>query len=127
MLLDLNLEHLSNSLISTWEEMIGQINLLAVGQSWIMANSWVQIEQKGHVQTLVGVQKLIFEAEALNFVEIQGCFLREDLVDGDTSDWSICSVEHFVEAESCLSSIHYNCWGTRLELPRDLILSMGQE
>jgi hypothetical protein len=45
MLLDLNLEHLSDGLVGRGEEMIGQHDVLAVCQRGVMADRRVQIEQ----------------------------------------------------------------------------------
>ena len=66
-------------------------------------------------------------AEALDFIEVEGALLWENLVDSDACDRLVRSVVHFVETQGCLSCIHQELSSLRLELPRDLIFSVTHE
>ena len=92
-----------------------------------MVDRWVKIEEYRKVNRLIGIQELILEAEALDFVEVQSAFLWEDLVNGDSSDRLIRTIVHFVESKSSLTSVDQELRRFRLELPRDFILCMTHE
>lgn len=70
MLLYLLLQHVGNTLVRGWEEVVGEHDLLYVSQTRVMVNSRVQVEQNWQIDLLLGIQKLVFKAEALNFVEV---------------------------------------------------------
>ena len=70
MLFDFNLEHFGNCLVCTWEEVISQNDFIDVGQIFLVNDCWVNIEKKRKVQRLIGIQKLIFKTETLDFIEI---------------------------------------------------------
>ena len=88
-LFNFSLQHLSDGLISRWKEVVRQDYLFGFGNLRVMIDGWVKVEQKGQLKGLVRVQKLVFEAEALDFVEVEGQFFGVDLVDGYASDWSV--------------------------------------
>lgn len=76
---------------------------------------------------LTRVQKLVFETEALDFVEIECHLFREDLVDGDSCYRFLALVVDLVEGKCGLASVDLQLSFFRLELPGDFILSVSHE
>ena len=97
MLFNFFLEHLSDGLVSRWVKVVRQSDFFVFCQVWIMVDWWVEIKENWEVNRLIWIQKLILEAEALNFVKVQGAFLGEYLVNGDASDRLIRAIVHFIE------------------------------
>ena len=126
-LLNFLLQNMCYTLVGTWEEMVSKDNLFVTFKCGIMVNSRVQVEQQWQINLLLWIQKLIFEAKALNFVEINGDLLWADLVDSDSSNWFIRSVVNFVECKCCLASIYDKLSSFWLEFPRNLIFSVTHE
>ena len=85
--------------------MVRQSDLLRVSKVWVVVNRWVQVEKNWQVDRLIWVQELVLEAETLYFVEIEGTLFWEDLVDGNTRDWFVRSIEDFIECEGSLTCI----------------------
>ena len=77
--------------------MICEEYLFAVCELWLVVNCWIQIEQKREIDRLIWIEQLILKAKALDFVEVEGHFFREYLIDGYASHRSIRSIEHFIE------------------------------
>jgi len=92
-----------------------------------VADCGINIEQKRQINGLVWVDELVFKTEALDLVEIEGRFLRIDLINGDASYWSVGTIVDFIEAKSTLARINDNRRCRRLKLPWNLILRVGQE
>ena len=107
--------------------MVGQEDFLAVGEVGVVADGGVDVEEERQVEGLVGVDQLVLETEALDFVEIEGRLLGVDLVDGDACDGSVGAVEDLVEAEGGLARIDDDRRRGRLELPWDLVLRVAHE
>jgi len=76
---------------------------------------------------LLRVQQLILEAETLDFVEVQGALLRENLVDSNSRDWLIRPVVHLIEGKGSLTSIHSQLLSFRLKVPRNVVLGLPAE
>lgn len=85
--------------------MISQSYFFRLSQVRVVVNRWVQVEKNRQVDRLIWVQELVLEAKALYFVEIEGALFWEDLVDGNTCDWLVRSVENFIEREGSLACI----------------------
>lgn len=92
-----------------------------------MADCGIDVEEERQINGLVWVNELVFKTEALNLVEIEGRLLRIDLVNGDASNWSVGTIEDFVESERTLARINNNRRSRRLKLPWNLILHVSQE
>ena len=69
--------------------MICQNDFFFLSQVTVVVNRRVQVKQHRQVNRLVWIEELVFEAEALDFVEIQGDLFREDLVDCNACDWFV--------------------------------------
>lgn len=72
----------------------------------VMVNGGVQVEENRQVERLIGIQELVLEAEALNFVEVEGTFLWVYLVYGNARNRFVRPIVDFVECEGSLTSIH---------------------
>lgn len=127
MLLNFFLEHVGYGLVSRWVEVVRQSDFFVLCQVWIMVDWWVEIKEYWEVNWLIWIQKLILEAEALDFVEVESTFFGEDLVNGNASDRLIRAIVHLIECESSLTCIDQELSRLGLEFPRDLILSMAHE
>ncbi len=71
------------------EKRVGQADLVDVFELRIVGVVFVYIEKDWHVDFFVRVQPLLFEAKALNFVEIEARIVREYCVGCDTDYRSI--------------------------------------
>ena len=65
----------------------------------------------------MGVESLLFETEALDFVEIKSSFKRDDIVRGNSYHWFVSWVVCSVEGQRCLSWDYLDCRLLWLELP----------
>ena len=71
-----------------------------------MIYSRIQVEEQGKIYRLVWIQKLVFKAEALDFIEIKGDFFGEYLIDRNSSDRFVRSIVHLVKGESSFTCVH---------------------
>jgi len=127
MLLNLCLQNFGYCLVSTRVEVIREHNLMQVCEIRVMADWGVQVKQHWQVHLLLRVQQLILEAETLDFVEVQGALLRENLVDSNSRDWLIRPVVHLIEGKGSLTSIHSQLLSFRLKVPRNVVLGLPAE
>lgn len=107
--------------------MVRQGNFFDLSQIRVVVDRGVKVKEDGQIKWLVWVEQLVFETEALDFIEVQGTLFRENLIDSDTSDWLVWSVEYFIESEGSLTSINQELGRFRLELPGNLIFSVAHE
>ena len=127
MLFDFFLEHVGDGLVSWWVEVVRQSDFFVLCQIWIMVDWWVEIKEYWKVNWLIWIQKLILEAEALDFVEVESTFFGKNLVNGNASYRLVRAIVHLIECEGSLASIDQELSRLGLEFPRDLILSMAHE
>ena len=93
--------------------MVRKGNLFLLFEVRIEVDRWVKVEENGEIQRLIRVQQLVFEAEALNFVEVHGTLLGENLVDRDASDRLVRPIVHFIKGQGCLTGIDEELWRLR--------------
>jgi hypothetical protein len=70
------------------------------------------------------IEQLVFKAETLDFVEIQGNFFRTNLVNSDACYWFIRPIVDFVKCKGSLASINYKLCCFWLKLPWYFVFSM---
>lgn len=68
------------------------------------------MKQTGGSYLFVGVQALLFEAKALDLVEIFASLERDDVVGADSIYWSVCWVCGSVEGQCSLAKCYLNCF-----------------
>ena len=92
-----------------------------------MQDGRVQVKENGQVHHFAGVEQLVFEAEALNFVKVKGNFFRVNLIYGDSCDWLGGAIMDLVESKRCFARVDFNLSLLWLKLPGNFILGMGHE
>ena len=76
---------------------------------------------------LVGVKKLVLEAEALDFVEVYRAVFGINLIYCNASYGLVRAIVDFVKGKSSFTRIDDQRVRFRLELPRNLIFSVSHE
>jgi len=92
-----------------------------------VVDSRIDVEQKRQVNGLVGVEKLVLKAEALDLIEVKSRFIRENLVNSDARYRSVCSIVHTVKGQGCLSRIHHQVVRQGFKFPGQLVLNVTEE
>jgi hypothetical protein len=117
MSLELSLNNLCDLLVMGIEKLIGEDDFFNLLQSRVMIDSRVQVEEDWEVYVFLWLEKLIFKAKALDFIEVEDWVIWVHLVDWQPNDWLIWVIVGLVEHKSSLSCVDYHMRHLRLEPP----------
>lgn len=67
-------------------ECVRQRNVIDVAAVPVRRELRVDVEENWHVKSFSATEPLLFEAEALDFVEVEGCLVRSHIVNGVPGD-----------------------------------------
>mmetsp|Transcript_3880 Transcript_3880/g.24589 ORF Transcript_3880/g.24589 Transcript_3880/m.24589 type:complete len:344 (+) Transcript_3880:1460-2491(+) len=107
------------------EERVRKRDVVHTHHSWIRCKLRIQVEEDRHVDFLFGLQLLLFEAEALYFVEVDTCLLRAYVVGGHASDGCFAGVFCRVKRECAFSWDDGDVSLRRDEFPRHAVCHVG--